>query len=260
MKTKIAFMAGCFLSTLSCASAMELNTEKYQPVYATDTPFEAYQTPESGFYFGLDYAAKLSAQTKDNIQIVFPNKQQWNIALDKPKTLAGGIELGYQQSKIKNPALKFLQIKRFSYGLEISKTKLTATGVNVPPNGLGYRMGMQYNTQNALFNVKVNVFKIWRFSPYLLAGAGVSKSEFTYNLATKYNNYDMDAVKKTSFAYQLGAGVDLFAFRHWNVSTGYQYFNAGTLTGKTTGQATVTTAPVFSTKNSQWVVGLRYNF
>lgn len=252
------------LSMSNAVFAMDLAMDRLINVQDTqNNSFADYDVANTGVYFALGVGSG-TLKTKTT-QLTYQDGTVWRFDGTANKTSAMNVELGYQISSIDNLLLRMLQVKRLSYGLELSSVTSKFSGQDNDPDysTMVPTIAMRNKSLNVMFNVKANVFKVWRFSPYLLGGVGLSKSTLNYNITTQPNSsrYDMDAVKKQSFAYQFGAGVDFFVTNHFNLSAGYRFFNAGNLVGATTGNiSTIQASPVFATKQAQWVASIQYNF
>lgn len=78
-----------------------------------------------------------------------------------------------------------------------------------------------------------NVGSCYTLEPFIGAGLGVAFNTL-YNFHSEYVDGEAIAIMndnfRTSFAWQLSAGLNLFNDSHFNLAAGYRYYNGGTFT------------------------------
>lgn len=107
---------------------------------------------------------------------------------------------------------------------------------NYPTGSSGDKMKVK--TMAAFFNVFVNAGEFNGFTPYLVLGAGASKSKSSNFNATKDGvTGTVSGASKTNFAYKAGLGVKFAASEEIDIDVRYQYVDYGKFkSGKINGQ------------------------
>lgn len=146
-----------------------------------------------------------------------------------------GLQVGYENSDVENHFLKFLRVQRESIALEVDHQSARAEQGQIFYN-LGSTAAYNYtstiNSSNRLMiDGKVNIFKVWHFSPYISAGVGLGKYGASYSAVdpTDSDTLTGTAAGQTKFVSQFGAGIDWFVSRGFTVTAGYKYVNGGSL-------------------------------
>lgn len=264
-KTLLTTALAALIASAS-ANAMDLNVENV----STPAPYVASvnataskpMVRDSGFYIGVD--AVKGSMKADSFSYTLPGNGgpvSYPVAneVKSASTSGYGVNVGYQDTQINSSILQALQIKRISYGLEFDQNSSHLQGTTDLVGTPG-TLSADYKSSALFAMLKVNVFQVWHFSPYIEGGVGYMQqqvSDYQDNLGA-FGMRTFPTAKTNGVASQWGAGMDLFVADHVTVSAGYRYVNASQLT--IVQQSTTEASGNLNASQSQWLVRLDYDF
>ncbi len=77
-----------------------------------------------------------------------------------------------------------------------------------------------------MFNIYLDLAPYTWFTPYLSAGVGMTRLEYTFKYADGTDNYDKD-----NFTWSVGGGISAKMTNKLNLDVGYRYFDFGKIDG-----------------------------
>lgn len=272
-KTILTMVVTASLAAASQASAMDVNAQNMAPDvsannYFSENSFEEYGNPQSGYFVAVHGMTGQLDQT--SLAYNYGGNLGGNNSILNASThsVSGfGVSFGHQDSEITDNLARFLQIKRVSYALEVDSASGTTNG-NMTTNGLPFTYNAGYKSLSILATGKINVFKVWRFSPYFEFGGGIAHqtlSDYNYTQLNVTNTKPVqypDATD-TGAIYETGIGVDVFVSSHFDASVGYRATSADDLVVSKTAlnnTRSLAESPRFQTDQHQWIMSIAYDF
>lgn len=260
------------LSMLAAHSALAMDITKQKMDDAGDvisnnsSSFSSVDYPAHGVFVQLQYGMGHAKNTQTTGQ--FTNSQKY---YSIPKTSSDkvndyGLQVGYENSDVENHFLKFLRVQRESIALEVDHQSARVEQGQIFYN-LGssavYNYTSTVNSSNRLMiDGKVNIFKVWHFSPYISAGAGLGKYGASYSAVNPSSTVTGTAAGQMKFVSQVGAGIDWFVSRGFSVTAGYKYVHGGSLSIPIHGSSSVPVVmkPTVSLNTQEIFLGANLTF
>jgi len=187
-------------------------------------------------YVKLGSGGSYSMNTDINASSVFWDSTPEGYNNNLGKTALYSAAFGYNYSPLISADMEFIYRPAYSYTKFQTSTDQSTTNplgnktrrFNLESNSL---MGNAYLHGAGLSDkLKVNVHDHFKLEPFIGGGAGVSFNTISNFHSVLVNNTIASTMAdhfKTSFAWQLSAGLELVGDNAFSLAAGYRYYNGG---------------------------------